>query len=262
MRSHSPSSTCLLTNDDGPGLLLRPTQQILQPLFDKVVTVIPNGDRIATSAALSRDAFGMHFDRALRAWLITGFPADGVRYALQHMVNPLPDFVVSGINNGYNLGRTIVNSGTIGAAMEAARVGVPAICISTDRCAGATEEWMRVVRAAISKCVAVLRHIRPGSSVLSVNVPGVLRDHPRVVYLPVSQVCFDERYEETHSKQGRLIFRNGEILCEDRAIPDIRLLEGGHMVLNLLTTPWTVRQPELVRILQHRFPLHKGDLDG
>ena len=58
-------------------------------------------------------------------------PADCVRYAVlgrgEHF-----DLVISGINRGFNLGKDIVYSGTVGAVFEAARLGIPAIALSTE----------------------------------------------------------------------------------------------------------------------------------
>lgn len=64
------------------------------------------------------------------AWSLEGTPVDCVKVALQHLLQEKPDVVLSGINNGYNTGADIAYSGTLGAAFEAARAGVPAIALS------------------------------------------------------------------------------------------------------------------------------------
>lgn len=62
---------------------------------------------------------------------VSGTPADSVVIAL-HGLNIRPDVVISGINNGFNLSTDTVYSGTIGAAMEGIKAGIPAIALSSD----------------------------------------------------------------------------------------------------------------------------------
>jgi len=62
---------------------------------------------------------------------IEGTPADAVALAL-HGLNFRPDVVISGMNNGLNIGADTVYSGTVGAAMEALKANIPAIAFSAD----------------------------------------------------------------------------------------------------------------------------------
>ena len=64
------------------------------------------------------------------AWSLSGTPADCVQVALNGLLPVKPDFVFSGMNNGYNVGLDIAYSGTVGAAMEALMNGIPAIAFS------------------------------------------------------------------------------------------------------------------------------------
>ena len=64
------------------------------------------------------------------AYALDGTPVDCVKVALNHILKEKPDFVFSGINNGYNTGYDIAYSGTLGAAFESARCGIPAIALS------------------------------------------------------------------------------------------------------------------------------------
>jgi 5'/3'-nucleotidase SurE len=245
---------CLLTNDDGPGPLLAITRSVVAPLFKKIAVVVPDRDRIASSAALTHRKFEVRFDRLSRAWLVSSFPADAVRYALSRLFKVPPDIVISGINQGHNLGRCVVNSGTVGAAMEAARVGVPAICLSADRHAQTNNLWMCAVRGVVKQCLEAVRTARSGAFILNVNLPSmVARSEMRLVFLPVSQAAFNERYEEVRNNKTRVIHRRGDTLVEDSSIPDMKALSDGVAVVNLLATPWTTRQSELIRVLSRRF---------
>ena len=68
----------------------------------------------------------------VKAYSVSGTPADCVKVALMHLLPEKPDIVFSGINHGYNAGFDILYSGTVGAAMEALANGIPAIAFSSE----------------------------------------------------------------------------------------------------------------------------------
>ncbi len=65
------------------------------------------------------------------AYKVEGSPADCVKVALDYILEEKPDFVFSGVNNGFNMGYEIAYSGTMAAAVEALMNGVPAIAFSS-----------------------------------------------------------------------------------------------------------------------------------
>jgi len=123
----------LITNDDGvvaPGI--RAVADALRD-FAEVVVAAPDRERSAASHSIS-------LDRPLRVdeiepgtYAIDGTPVDCVYLALLHLVPRKPDLVVSGINNGFNLGSDVFYSGTVAGAVEGALRGVPALAISLER---------------------------------------------------------------------------------------------------------------------------------
>jgi len=64
------------------------------------------------------------------AWSLGGTPADCVKVAFEHLLDFKPDYLFSGVNDGWNAGYDIAYSGTIGACYEAVMNGVPAIAFS------------------------------------------------------------------------------------------------------------------------------------
>lgn len=66
----------------------------------------------------------------VKAWAISGTPADCVKVGLQVLLPCRPDIIFSGINRGFNVGIDIIYSGTVGAAMEALVNDIPAIAFS------------------------------------------------------------------------------------------------------------------------------------
>ena len=116
------------------------------------------------------------------AWSVSGSPVDCVKAALTNVMTEKPDLVLSGINNGYNVGFDTAYSGTVGAAMEAARCGIPAIALST-----AHERHLEAVEPHLLPVIRELLEepLEPGQ-LWNVNFPalarqplmGILRDRP------------------------------------------------------------------------------------
>ena len=123
----------LLSNDDGvraPGI---------QALADALASV---ADLLVAAPDRERSAAGhsISLDHPLRAeqlrpgvYAIDGTPVDCVYLALHHLVPRKPDLVLSGINNGFNLGSDVFYSGTVAAALEGALRGIPAMALSLER---------------------------------------------------------------------------------------------------------------------------------
>ncbi|MCA1854941.1 5'/3'-nucleotidase SurE [Massilia oculi] len=120
----------LISNDDGylaPGLSA--LAEALSAIAD-IVVVAPDSNRSGASNSLTLDrpltvqkaANGFHF--------VNGTPTDCVHIALTAMGDAPPDLVVSGINNGQNMGDDTLYSGTVAAATEAYLFGIPAIAFS------------------------------------------------------------------------------------------------------------------------------------
>src|SRR5207344_875491 len=98
---------------------------------------------------------------------VDGTPTDCVNVAVTHVFKGLPDFVVSGINKGWNLGDDVTYSGTVAGAFEAALLGVPAIAVSICQTRGAYDfTW--AARAAAVMAEAMLRRPLPLRTFLNI----------------------------------------------------------------------------------------------
>jgi len=103
-----------------------------------------------------------------------GAPSDSVALAFLGMVERPIDIVVSGINNGANLGHDVTYSGTVTAAMEGAIAGVPAIAVSlTER---GHPDLSLAAQFAVRLTREVLARGLPPATLLNVNVPPVSTD--------------------------------------------------------------------------------------
>lgn len=102
--------------------------------YGDVVMVAPDGPRSAQSSALTIElpvrVKSLPDKGSVRRFAIGGTPADCVKLAINSLLDRKPDLVVSGINHGSNAGINVVYSGTIGAAVEGALHGIPAIGFS------------------------------------------------------------------------------------------------------------------------------------
>ena len=120
----------LISNDDGyqaPGIVA-----LYEALKDiaQVEVIAPEQNNSAKSNALTLHS-PMYVTRASNGFrYVNGTPADCVHIALTGLLDYRPDLVVSGINNGANMGDDTIYSGTVGAAMEGYLFGIPAIAFS------------------------------------------------------------------------------------------------------------------------------------
>ncbi len=164
----------LISNDDGyqaPGI---------QALFDAlkdladVEVVAPEHNNSAKSNALTLHS-PLYVHRAPNGFrYVNGTPADCVHIALTGLLGYRPDLVVSGINNGANMGDDTIYSGTVGAAMEGYLFGIPAIAFSQ------TEKGWAHLDAAADKAAELVRRLLPSLEnaqtrqdpwLLNVNIP-------------------------------------------------------------------------------------------
>ena len=198
----------LVTNDDGiraPGILA--LVQALQTLGE-ITVVAPSenqtgkghsiiiGDPILVDQATVAGA--------LRAYSVVGPPATCVKIGVGALMPDRPDLVVSGINRGYNVGMVTYVSGTVGAAREAALMGIPAIAASL-----AVEEPNYAPAALLVKRVAgmVQQNGLPAGVLLNVNVPaGTGIDIKGIQMTKQSASTGEERFEEQKSPSGRRLF--------------------------------------------------------
>ncbi|CAG0908604.1 unnamed protein product, partial [Cyprideis torosa] len=105
---------------------------------------------------------------------VDGTPTDCVHLALSGLFDELPDLVLSGINHGANMGDDVLYSGTVGAALEARFLGIPAIAMSL---AGHPARHFDAAAAIAAELVERIdADGYPGSSVLNVNVPDLPRE--------------------------------------------------------------------------------------
>ena len=163
----------LLSNDDGyqaPGLTA--LHAVLAPIAD-VQVIAPEHNNSAKSNALTLNA-PLYVHTAHNGFrYVNGTPADCVHIALTGLLEQRPDLVISGINNGANMGDDTLYSGTVGAAMEGYLFGIPALAVSQ-----VDKGWLELDAAAqtVRNLVAQMQQQNLVGSlpwILNVNIPNL-----------------------------------------------------------------------------------------
>ncbi|MFO1422420.1 MAG: 5'/3'-nucleotidase SurE [Candidatus Competibacteraceae bacterium] len=161
----------LISNDDGyqaPGLLR--LAAALSELAE-ITVVAPDRDRSGASNSLSlkNPLYVTQHDNGFHS--VEGTPTDCVHVAITGLLEQEPDMVVSGINNGANLGDDVLYSGTVAAAMEGRFLGLPAIAIS--QAAFRPAHFDTAARVAVWLVRRLRERPLPPDTILNVNVPDL-----------------------------------------------------------------------------------------
>lgn len=164
----------LCTNDDGilaHGLecLTRAAEQIAE-----VTVVAPDREQSATSHSLTLHHPLRPVKRGERRYQVDGTPTDCVMLAVEALMPERPDFVLSGINHGQNMGEDVLYSGTVAAAMEGLALGIPSIAFSF--AGGDLRADIAKLNEQSSVLVPLLQHLTslpsfPEHTLLNVNLP-------------------------------------------------------------------------------------------
>jgi 5'-nucleotidase len=163
----------LISNDDGyqaPGIVA-----LYEALKDigRVEVVAPEHNNSAKSNALTLHS-PLYVHQASNGFrYVNGTPADCVHIALTGLLDYKPDLVVSGINNGANMGDDTIYSGTVGAAMEGYLFGIPAIAFSqVERGWGHIDAAAAKARELVKQMLAQPPDLLSSPWLLNVNIPN------------------------------------------------------------------------------------------
>ena len=174
----------LVTNDDGiasPGFTR--SRAALRALGE-VWVVAPDRERTAVGHAVTLHKPLRITKMGLRVFMVNGTPVDCVNLALAKILPRQPALIVSGINQGVNLGDDVMYSGTVSAALEGTILGIPSMAVSQE----GEDRFRFEVGAQYAARVAaqVLAHGLPPETILNVNIPNVPFDPLRESRSPVS----------------------------------------------------------------------------
>jgi 5'-nucleotidase len=169
----------LISNDDGyfsPGI-----EALAHAVagFADVTVVAPERDRSGASNSLTLDR-PLSVRRAANGFLyLNGTPTDCVHVAITGMLDHRPDLVISGINDGANMGDDTIYSGTVAAAMEGYLLGVPSIAFSLAQRGHAHLDTAAAIAGEMVQSLAP--RLIGAPMLLNVNFPALARADVRGV---------------------------------------------------------------------------------
>ncbi len=161
----------LLSNDDGyfaPGLNIL-AEHIGR--FADITVVAPERNRSGASNSLTLDR-PLSIKKASNGfYYVNGTPTDCVHIALTGLMDTMPDMVISGINDGANMGDDTIYSGTVAAAMEGYLLGIPSIAISMSQ--HNSTHFQTAAQVAIELLLHYQKNGFDSPTLLNVNVPDI-----------------------------------------------------------------------------------------
>lgn len=209
----------LLTNDDGihaEGLLyLKKAAERL----GEVHIAAPISEQSAVGHSITLydpiKAHEVRRDGAFYGYGIGGTPADSVKLAMHCLLDRRPDMVISGINNGANLGINVLYSGTVSAATEAAILGAPSMAVSIAEKRNPPYEY--AIDHVIKIASWVLDKGLPVGVTLNVNIPAVPPDRVKGIKRTRQALSkFRETFERREDPRGdRYYWLSGEMIPDE-----------------------------------------------
>ncbi len=199
----------LLSNDDG--ILARGLgvlERACEPLGELTV-VAPDREQSATSHSLTLHHPLRPVRLGERRWQVDGTPTDSVLLAVGVLMEERPDFVISGINHGANMGEDVLYSGTVAAAMEGLALGIPSIAVSF---AGTVLRADALLDSYVGMLRKLLTHLTslptfPADTLLNVNLPALEASQIKGVRLTrLGRRVFSDSITRMKDPWGREIF--------------------------------------------------------
>jgi 5'-nucleotidase len=201
----------LVTNDDGISSQgIKILAKTLESAGD-VYVVAPESEQSAVAHALTLHR-PLKFDKAgKKTYSINGTPTDCVIIAINKLLPQKPDIIISGINNGGNLGDDVTYSGTVAAAMEGTLLGIPSIAISLakDMNNGVIRQRTAALKEAADFAVKLARKVLksglPKDTLLNVNVPET-KKIKGVQFTVQGKRVYDNAVKELLDPRGRRFY--------------------------------------------------------
>lgn len=217
----------LLSNDDGYRAFgIRMMRDILLEIGD-VVVVAPEEERSAASHSLTLTRPLDVNKRGDGIYAVDGTPTDCVMMAVHGLMEQQPDFVVSGINHGANLGDDVTYSGTVAAAIEGTLLGIPSIAVSyASRDSGHMPLWGKKLLRLIEQITAKKF---PLDTLLNINIPPVdPAESNKIKVTTLGRRLYEDPVHIEGDDDDRFSFRiggqgphwQGENSCDFRAIDE------------------------------------------
>ncbi|HEX4561470.1 MAG TPA: 5'/3'-nucleotidase SurE [Gemmatimonadales bacterium] len=231
----------LISNDDGVlaqglGLLAEACNTL-----GKVTVVAPDREQSGTSHSLTLHRPLRATQRTDGAYQVDGTPTDCVLLALGALMPEKPDFVISGVNHGPNMGEDVLYSGTVAAAFEGLAAGIPSVAVSY----GSFDlEHLDSYRARLQDLLAdvVATPEFPKETLLNVNLPAIPAEHVKGVKVThLGSRVFHEEIARMKDPWGRNIYwiGGGHVTWSGGADSDFQAVRDGYISVTPLHVDMT-----------------------
>jgi len=244
----------LVSNDDG--ILARGLGVLAEvcSAVGQVTVVAPDREQSGTSHSLTLHRPLRATRRPDGAFQVDGTPTDCVLLALGTLMPQQPDFVISGINHGSNMGEDVLYSGTVAAAFEGLVAGIPSVAISF---AGSDLDLLETHRPGLERLLRRLVAVRdfPKETLLNVNLPGIPGPDVRGVKVThLGSRVFHEEITPMRDPWGKDIYwvGGGHVTWSGDADSDFRATREGYISVTPLHMDMT--NYELIEAAQSWFP--------
>jgi 5'-nucleotidase len=212
-------SNILLSNDDGiesKGLWALKKCFESDSTVRSVFIVAPDRERSATGHAISlHEPIRTKELKKGRVYTVDGTPVDAVHIAILGLIPEKIDLVVTGINNGLNLGTDVFYSGTVAAALHAVSHGVPAIAVSIDNC-GDIVHFETAAFFAQKIAERIRDNEPPGRPILNINVPNLsVEDVAGVEITRLGKRHYDDSIVEKKDRENNRYYLIQGVLSPD-----------------------------------------------
>ena len=234
------SSRILITNDDGIDARgITALETVARALSDDVWVVAPRREQSGMSHALTL-RHPIRFEPVgERRYVVDGTPSDGIFIAMRHLfATHKPDLVLSGFNEGVNVGNDVIYSATVAAAREAAFMGIPALALSQEMGDNHAYDF-----SLASTALPVLLHQLEGYDfahhmVLNVNFPQPSAKEARMELCPHGLDVRVADMEQRHDPRGVPYFWIGiaHHLKHSDESSDIAALARGNIAISPLAS--------------------------
>jgi 5'-nucleotidase len=225
----------LLTNDDG---ILAPGLAALERAlagFGELTVVAPDRHLSGCAHQTTTDRPLTLSQYLVNRHALDGTPVDCVRIGLEH-VNSKVDWVVSGINEGGNLGADLYRSGTVAAVREAVLMGKPGIAVSQYRRRDSAADWDRAARWTADVVRLLLAKPAETGIFWNVNLPDPQSptSTPEIVFCPLDPHPLPADYR---IKEGRFHYAGNYHERRREADHDIAVCFSGAIAVTRIAMP-------------------------
>lgn len=240
----------LISNDDG--IAANGIRVLTEELSKKhnVYVIAPDRERSAAGHSLTFhtplrvEEIEETNTGAKRTWVTTGTPGDCIKIGVNAILSEeeQPDFVISGINHGPNLGVEILYSGTVSCAMEGAMLGSPSIAVSLASMQSEYEDFRFAAQFTNSLLEKIKDFQLPKKSILNVNIPSLpAEDISGVEITELGGKLFTNDYEKRIDPRGKVYYwLAGELKNEPVDAPtDIAAIRNNKISITPITYEMT-----------------------